>query len=66
MWGQIHVDECSKILECDRTMKAFSFVERNNNNNNSNNSNNDNDIDNDGDDDDDDDNNLVIINDNEW
>ena len=21
--------KCSKILECDRTMKAFSFVERN-------------------------------------
>ena len=26
--GQIRVDERSKILECDRTMKAFSFVER--------------------------------------
>ena len=29
--GAIRVDERSKILECDRTMKAFSFVERNNN-----------------------------------
>ena len=27
--GQIGVNERSKILECDRTMKAFSFVERN-------------------------------------
>ena len=27
--GQIRVDERSKTLECDRTMKAFSFVERN-------------------------------------
>ena len=26
---EIRVDERSKILECDRTMKAFSFVERN-------------------------------------